>query len=283
MFLFIMFWFFFFVFVLHLLLAIIVAITWCVMSFLALCYCYLAWCVTPCLVLLLLIMMCGPHLVTLLLFVVVLHPLQLCCCYLLCASSLPCIVVIYYGALPSPYTIAIVYCGLLLLLVWFFTFCFTLQLVIMVHYFHLALLLFVVVHYPRPYVIATCCGLSRSLYITTILYYGSSSFSLCCCNMLWCVTLALHYYCSLWFVIPHLVCFVVPCFVLLLHHSMPFPSFHFTFPCVIVVICCGLSFFALCYYLLVEVMYSPLLPCVGFKTCEMSCVVFKKKGIFYFF
>jgi hypothetical protein len=113
---------------------------------------------------------------------------------------------------------------------------------IVVHYFHLALLLFVMVHCPWPCAITTCCGLLPSPYVTTVICYGSSSFALCCCSLLWCDTLALHYYCSLWFVTPRLVWFVAPYFVLLLHHSMHFPGSHFTFPCV-VIICCGSSFF----------------------------------------
>jgi hypothetical protein len=48
----------------------------------------------------------------------------------------------------------------------------------------LALLLFVVVHCPQPCAIVIYCGLSPSLYVTTIVCYGSSSFALCYCSML---------------------------------------------------------------------------------------------------
>lgn len=254
---------FFFVFALHLLLAIIVIATWCAMSFLALCYCYLAWCVVPCLVLLLFIIMYGPNLATLQLFVVVRHPLHyvvatyrgassftLHCCYLLSCIA---------------FTVHCCCC-----LLWFVvTTC-----VVFRHLFCIAIAYYSAL--LSPCIIVICCGLSPSPYITTILCYGSSSFALWCWSMLWC---ALHYYWSLCIVIPHLVWFVAPCFVLLLHHSMLFPGSHVTFPCV-VVICCGSSLFALCYYLLVEVMYSLFLPCVGFKRCEVSCVVFFIKNSF---
>lgn len=176
------------IFVLHLLFANIIAVTCCAMSFLALRYCYLAWCVTPCLVLLLLTMMCGPHFAMILLFAAVCHPshyVVIICCG---ASSLT---LCCYYALPLPCTIVVIYCGLLLLLMWFIALCLVLLLFIMVHCFHFALLLFVVVHilnlvllllvvvcHPSLRVIVACCDvLPSSCIITT--HYGLSLLALC--------------------------------------------------------------------------------------------------------
>jgi hypothetical protein len=118
-------------------------------------------------------------------------PCHHCCCYLMCYvipclpllligmvfHSLHCVSIVCYDVWPSPYGTTTVYCGpssfalCCCCLLW----CIVLD---------LALLLFVVVHCPQPCAIVIYCGLSPSLYVTTIVCYGSSSFALCYCSML---------------------------------------------------------------------------------------------------
>ncbi len=239
------------------------------------CYCYLicyialylalllfGWYVVSHLALLLLTVVHHPCLMVLLMFVVVRHPSFWvvvvcygalpspcnvhCCCYLLC-FIVPHLVLLLFVVVhcPSPCIVACVVCcpspcALL---------------VAMVHCLHIVLLLFAMVHHPSPCVIA-CCGSSPSPCVVKFCC-GLSSLTLCHHCLLWCITLVLHCCYSMWFVAPR--------FTLLLCRSMPFPSIHLTFPCVVFVICYGL-FLALCCCLLVEVMYfPPLLSCACSK------------------
>jgi hypothetical protein len=220
------------------------------------------WYVVSHLALLLLTVVHHPCLMVLLMFVVVRHPSFWvvvvcygalpspcnvhCCCYLLC-FIVPHLVLLLFVVVhcPSPCIVACVVCcpspcALL---------------VAMVHCLHIVLLLFAMVHHPSPCVIA-CCGSSPSPCVVKFCC-GLSSLTLCHHCLLWCITLVLHCCYSMWFVAPR--------FTLLLCRSMPFPSIHLTFPCVVFVICYGL-FLALCCCLLVEVMYfPPLLSCACSK------------------
>jgi len=192
----------------------------CGPSSFTLCCCCLPWCIVPRLALLLFVMVHCLHLALLLLFIVV-------CCYYLCGLlpfALHCYCLLWCIAFTLHYC-CLVWC--------------------IVH--GLALLLFIVVYCPWPYTIVTYCGLSPLFCFTIIFCYGSSSFTLQYCYLLWCVALALHYSS------PCVVCCSLLCFATSSLHA--FSKFSFHLP-----LCCYLLWFAIFCLMLLLTCWGDVLP-----------------------
>jgi hypothetical protein len=123
---------------------------------------------------------------------------------------------------------------------------------------------------PSLYIIAYC-GLSPLPCTVITFYYGMSSLNLPYYYLLWCITLALCYYCSLCFVIRHLA--------LLLHHSMPFLGIHLIM-LLLVVVCHSSPCVTTSTCLLKPCTSPPFLPCASFgawsTNFEVSHVVLEK-------
>jgi hypothetical protein len=227
-------------------------------SLLTLRCCYLLWCVTPRLTLLLLTMLC--HTLPCVVVCVVCHLLP--CVVATCcgASHSPCIVTTSFGSSPSPSAATTCYASRIHLVMLFalvrhprlalpllvavprlalslltMVLCLTLPLLVMVPCLVLPLLDVVLcyrclLHGPSPFTIVVWCSSSPSLCIVVI-HYGSLFLALHCC-----------------FIVPHLFqVFTSPSFVLLL-----FVMVHRSLPCVIACLlrwciwfCFGLVFFVL--------------------------------------
>jgi hypothetical protein len=179
----------YFIFILHLLLAITIVVVCCAMSFHALHYNYLAWCIVPCFALVLFGLVCHPCLAFLLL-VVVFH-LSLCIVIVCCDALLLFCTTIFVVLHPSPCANAAYYGALsLALCCYYLLWCvvphFTLLFIVVCHLCLILLLLFTMVCHPSPCPTTTYCGASPSPY-AIVVHCGLSFLTLCCCFIIPCL------------------------------------------------------------------------------------------------